>query len=150
MYNNQKGVSMGLIDTLINNNYNNEDRYRIGNLYVGYIYCNSEVQLISDNEVKVYGDMRGPIICYKPTLSNIYTRVSNGVKYLKECERNNSLMIGDSYFKIRDNLLDFAHKHMTGFEKVVKTQYMTKEDIAKLELLLQENIVFISPEQEQL
>ena len=133
---------MSLIAKLINKNDNLEDCYKLSNLYIGYIFFNSRVEMLDDDTCRIHGIMNGPIICHKPTLSSIYTRVSNGTEYLKENARNNSQEIGDSYFKIHKPLLDFVHTYMTGFEKATKNHYLDKADITNLERYLQENIVF--------
>ncbi len=127
---------MGLFDKLLNKDDDLTDSYKMGNLYVGYIFCNSEVKFV-DNICHTYGIMHGPIICYKPPMSSTFIRVSNGVQYLENTNRNNSQQVGDSYFKIIDNFINFVHTYMYGFEGATKRQYLHKDEIINVETLLQ-------------
>ena len=137
---------MGLLSRMIENG---EEWYRMGNLYIGYVCTNVDVEDLNDDECSVSYIKQGPIICYKPTFSKVYTRVSNDVEYLENTWENNSLEVGDSYFQITGSFVNFVREYLVNFDKATKIDHLGKRNIIKLEDLIMEQGLEIQSKGEQ-
>ena len=138
---------MGLLSRMIENG---EEWYRMGNLYIGYVCTNIDVEDLDEENCSVtYLKQARPIICYKPTFSKVYTRVSNDVEYLENTMKNNSQEVGDSYFEIDAPFIDFVHEYLVNFDKYTKKDYIDKEHIIKLEEFLIEKALENQSQTEQ-
>ena len=139
---------MGLLSKMIEDG---KEWYRMGNLYFGYVCTNIDVEDLDEENCTVtyLRQPKSPIICYKPTLSKIYTRVSNDMKYLESTIENNSQEVGDSYFKITSRFIDFTHKYLVNFDKYTNKDYIDKQTIIKLEDFLAEKVLEIQSQDKQ-
>ena len=137
---------MNLLSKMIDNG---EEWYRMGNLYVGYACFNKSVESFDDGNCALTYIKQGPIICYKPTFSKVYTRVSNGVEYLENTYRNNSQQVGDCYFQIEAPFIDFVHEYVGNFDDTTKKDYFDKYHIIKLEQFLMDKALENQSQQEE-
>lgn len=129
---------MSLLKKMFSKDKDWEDWYKMGNLYIGYIFFNQDIETLGNGQCKLHCIKQGPVICYKPKFSNIFTRISNGAQYLENTYENNSQEIGDTYFDILAPFIDFVHEYIGGFDDATKKDYLDKDHIIKLEEFLME------------